>query len=118
MKITFRDQELELRYSYRLYIVYENIMGKGLNEEDFKTYTSLLTLIYATLVSTLQVNKLDSNVTYDEFLNWIDNCPTNILTDFSMWFVQHLAAQQDKMDENVAKELKENTPKSAKKSKN
>lgn len=106
MKIIFRGKELELHYSMRIYIIYENIMGKGVAFEELQSYTSLLTLFYSALAATLQYNKMDSNVTYDEFIDWLDEDPSDKLKQFSEWFVSHLLSQSDKTDTKLEKETK------------
>ena len=103
MKINFREQELELHYSMRIYIIYENIMGTGVTFDQLQSYTSILTLFYSAIVASLQYHKRDSNVTYDEFINWIDINPTELINEFSKWFVLCLSAQQDKVDEALDK---------------
>lgn len=115
MKIQFRNEQLELHYSMRIYIIYENIMGKGFGLEEMQSYTSLLSLFYSALVATLQYDKKDSNVTYDEFIDWLDENPTDRIKEFSEWFVSHLVSQTDKIDEKLESAK---TTKKTKKSKN
>ena len=118
MKIIFREQELELHYSMRIYIIYENIMGKGLGFEQLQSYTAVISLFYAAIVASLQYHKMDSNVTYDEFIDWLDTDSALKIKEFTEWFMSHVLSQSDKVDELQEKKLKENTPKSSKKSKN
>lgn len=115
MKINFRGQDLELHYGMRIYIIYENIMGKGLGFDELQSYTAVISLFYAALVATLQYNKLDSNVTYDEFINWLDEDSGVRIQEFTNWFVSCVNAQADKVDEKVNKDAK---PSKKKKSKN
>ena len=117
MKIKFRDNEVELHYSMRIYIIYENIMGKGLGFEQLQSYTAVISLFYAALVASLQYHKMDSNVTYDEFINWLDEDSAPRIKEFTEWFMSHVLAQSDKVDEKQEQELKKQ-PKSTKKSKN
>ena len=114
MKITFREQELELHYGMRIYIIYENIMGKALGFEELQSYTALVSLFYAAVVATLQYNKLDSNVTYDEFINWLDEDSAVRIQEFTNWFVSCVNAQADKVDEKVNKDNKTTKTKNSK----
>lgn len=116
MKIIFREKELELHYSMRIYIIYENIMGTNVDPNDMKSYTSIISLFYAALVASLQYHKMDSNVTYDEFIDWLDDNAQSKINEFSEWFVKSIIAQQDKVDAVQEKEL-EKQPKSKSKKK-
>ena len=118
MKINFRDQEFDLHYGMRIYIIYENIMGKGLGFEELQSYTSVISLFYAAVVSSLQYNKLDSNVSYDEFIDWLDEDSAVKIKDFTQWFMSNVTAQSDKIDEAYEKELKETKSSKSSKSKN
>lgn len=117
MKITFRGQELELHYSMRIYIIYENIMGEGVKFEQMQSYTSILTLMYSAVVASLQYYKRNSNVTYDEFIDWVDVDTEQKITEFSKWFVSSLTAQRDKIDEVQDKNLNDDKKSSTKQKK-
>ena len=104
MKILFRGKELDLHYSMRIYIIYENIMGKGLGFDELQSYTAVISLFYAAVVASLQYNKMDSNVTYDEFINWLDEDSAPRIQEFTNWFVGCVNAQADKVDEVVNKD--------------
>lgn len=114
MTVNFRGQDLELHYGMRIYIIYENIMGKGLGFEELQSYTAVISLFYAALVATLQYNKLDSNVTYDEFINWLDEDSALKIQEFTNWFVSCVNAQADKVDEKISKENKKTKSKKLK----
>ena len=59
MKIKFRDKELDLHYSNRMFIIYENIMGKGVSFEE-QSYTAVITLLYGALIGTLKYNNMET----------------------------------------------------------
>lgn len=118
MKINFKDKELELHYSMRIYIIYENIMGKGLGFDQLQSYTAVISLFYAAVVASLQYNKMDSNVTYDEFIDWLDNDSALKIKEFTEWFMSHVLAQADKVDEKQEKILAEKSKDIKRKSKN
>lgn len=107
MKITFRGQELELHYGMRIYIIYENIMGNTVDFKDLTKFTSIITLFYSAVVATLQYNKMNTDVTYDEFIDWIDIDTTNKIKEFSEWFVKNLEAQNDRIDVTQEKKIEE-----------
>lgn len=105
MKIKFRGKELDLHYSNRMFIIYENIMGKGASFEE-QSYTAVITLLYGALIGTLKYNKMETDVTYDEFMNWLDEQPRNTLSKFSEWFVNEHLANNDLKDEVFEAEMK------------
>ena len=107
MKINFRGQDLELHYSLRLFIIYENIIGQGLDvSKDINSFTSILTLFYSAIVATLQYNKMELDVTYDEFIDWLDDGAADKIKEFSEWFIKNLAVQSELTDYNLNKETK------------
>lgn len=118
MKIKIKDIELDLHYSMRMYIIYENIMGKSLNFENASSYTSLIVLLYSSIIATIQKNKLDITITYDEFMDWLDTQNAQkVMTDFSEWFTSQLTANIDLKDVNT-KEVKDKNTSEKIKSKN
>ena len=98
----------------RIHILYENIMGKGLGFEQMQSYSAVISLYYAAIVASLQYHKRDSNVTYDEFIDWLDENNTT-MKEFTEWFIKCMTAQADKVDETVNKEVNEETVKKSKK---
>lgn len=93
MIVRYNNEDLELRYSLRIYIIYENIMETSDIKED---YTTLLTLLYSTLVATLQYHRKKIDMDYQDFLDWVDdNGGIKLVTDFSTWFSKQAAIQMD-----------------------
>lgn len=93
-------------------------MGKGLGFEQMQSYTSVISLFYAAVVASLQYNKLDSNLTYDEFINWLDEDSAPRIKEFTEWFMSNVVSQQDKIDEKQEKELQKKSKTSKKQPKN
>ena len=94
MKITLDNKEFELRYSMRMFIIYENIMKKSLNFKDLVNYTNLITLFYSAVFCTAKYNKVQFDPTFDGFINWVDdNGGERLLEEFAQWMV--LKAQED-----------------------
>ncbi len=108
MKINIKNQELELAYSMRTYILFENIQGQSLSFENLNSYTSLIVLFYSAIVATIQKRKLDITLNYDEFLDWLDaNNGENMIKKFSEWFTtcltNNIALQQnEESNENTS----------------
>ena len=104
MKINIKDTDLELHYSMRMYILYENILGKALNFENASSYTSVIVLFYSAIIASFQYKKLDITLTYDEYMDWLDeHNPQELLSEFSSWFASHIMSNSDLNDINEAK---------------
>lgn len=96
MKIKINDKEIELRYSMRSFIIYEEIVGKSLNLEDINSLSSITNLFYANVLATMQYYGMTLDFTYDDFWRYIDdNGGINIITEFSEWYMNQLKAQAD-----------------------
>lgn len=79
MKITIKDKEIELKYSIRALIMFENVAE---NAYTGASITQVLTLMYCIILTSAKDYTLDWN----EYLDWIDENP-NIMTDFATWLV-------------------------------
>ena len=107
MKINIKNQELELAYSMRTYILFENIQGQSLSFENLNSYTSLIVLFYSAIVATIQKRKLDISISYDEFIDWLDeNNGENMIKEFSNWFTTQLTNNLALQDAEEEKETK------------
>ena len=96
MKIKIHDNEIELRYSMRSFVIYEEIVGKSLNLEDINSLSSIAYLFYANILATMQYNGMTLDFTYDDFWNYIDdNGGIRLITEFSEWYMKQLQAQAD-----------------------
>ena len=93
MEITFKGHKLELHYSMRMYIIYENIAGQSLDSKD-NSYTNLLALIYAALKATLKYNKLDDNISLDDVIEFVDDNDGAVFTArFTRWLEDEVNCQ-------------------------
>lgn len=106
MEITFKGHKLELHYSMRIYIIYENITGSSLDSND-NSYTNLMALVYAALKSTLKYNKLDDNISLDDVIDFVDENDGAVFTArFTQWLEEQVNRQAlavrelDKVDED------------------
>lgn len=91
MKINIKNQEIELSYSMRIYILFENITNKSLSFESMQSYTSLIVLFYSSIIASIQKQKLNITISYDEFMDWIDeNNGEKMIKQFSAWFAERL----------------------------
>lgn len=110
MKIVIKEQEIELKYSFRSLMVYEQILGKTFEP---KGLTEILTFMYCIIIT----SKKDLQFTYDEFLDLIDENP-GIIKDFSEWLTGAVQRNTSMMSQNVKEEDKRTAKKIKKAEKN
>ena len=82
MKITLKNKEIELKYSFRSMMIYEKITGGSFNP---KGITEILIYLYSSILAS------DKNIdlTFEEFMDWIDDNP-QVITEFSTWLTSIL----------------------------
>lgn len=82
MKVTIKNKEIELRYSFRSMMIYEKITGTSFNP---KGVTEIMIYFYSSILAS------DKNIdlSFEDFMNWIDENP-NALNDFTMWITSTL----------------------------
>ena len=82
MKVTIKNKEIELRYSFRSMMIYEKITGTSFNP---KGITEIMIYFYSSILAS------DKNIdlSFEEFMNWVDGEP-KALNDFSMWLTSTL----------------------------
>lgn len=97
MKLKYKELEIELAYSFRINVYYEQMTEHAL---DFKNMTAqnLVQLFYCTFITSLQ--KVNRPIcTFLEFLDIIDeNGGEMALVDFSNWYVTTMQAQYELMN--------------------
>ena len=97
MVVKYKGEDLELRYTLRIYLIYENIMGKAVETTD---YSTMVTLLYATLVATLQYQRKQIDLPYQDFLDWIDeNGGLVLISKFGKWFAEQVNIQAELIGE-------------------
>lgn len=114
MKLKIGSEELELVYSFRSSIYFEQIAGHNL---DFAKLSAndLITLFYSVFVASLQKAKKPV-ITMIDFMDIVDdNGGEKCLVDFSNWYIDIIKAQYELLTEE--KEEKEKPTKTSKKKK-
>lgn len=96
MKITYKEKDYELKYSFRAHMIYENIMQKSFKPE---TLTDIINFFYASLFAVAKGDVIE----YEEFLDWLDENPEQ-LSNFSEWLLGTLTSNS-----NVAPKANEET---------
>lgn len=103
MKINIKNRELELHYSLRILINYEEITGKSLDMSDFNSFSNLSKLFYAAVLASLQYNRMPLDVSWEDFLDFIDdNDGIKLMSEFGNWFANIMATNL-KIEDNKKK---------------
>lgn len=114
MKLKIGNEELELAYSFRSSIYFEQIAGHSIDFTKLNA-NDLITLFYSVFVASLQKAKKPI-ITMVDFLDIIDeNGGEKCLVDFSNWYIEIMKAQYELLAEE--KEDKETPVKASKKKK-
>lgn len=104
MKLKIGSEELELVYSFRSSIYFEQIAGHNLDFTKFNA-NDLITLFYSVFVASLQKAKKPV-ITMTDFMDIIDdNGGEKCLVDFSNWYIDIIKGQYELLTEE--KEEKE-----------
>jgi len=103
MKINIKDQEFELKQTFRTAMLFESITGESFGQTT-STYNFLL-FFYCNVVG----SKRGLNLTFDEFIDYIDDNQDKIV-EFSNWL-------QDNNKVGEMTNTKEEDTKSVKKNK-
>lgn len=82
MNIIVKNQNIELKYSFRAMMIYEKITGEAFNP---KGITELMIYLYSIILSSAK----DISLSFDDFVNWIDENPTT-LNEFTVWLTSIL----------------------------
>ena len=110
MKIQILGREIELKATFRAYLIFENITGKSF--QQLSTLADVLTFFYATILGSAKT----TDISFDDFLDFIDENP-NIVTEFSEWMAGSNAVVEEASNNNVEKEdVKKKTSRKQKKS--
>lgn len=79
MKVTIKDKEIELKYTFRSLMIYEKIMGGTFNP---KGLTEIMAYFYATIMA----SDKNCTISFDDFMDWVDENPA-VVAEFSQWLV-------------------------------
>jgi len=105
MKITYNGKTVDLHWSYRVHMMFENATGYSIDK--IKTANDVNILFYCVFVSTLQYNKIENSLSYFDFMNWVDdNGNDKLFIEFNEWFLKTMT-QKDELAKEPDAEDKE-----------
>ena len=111
MIVKINDKEIEMHYSLRIYMLYEQIIGETLDYTKMENYTTLINLFYVSVLASMQYHKMELDLKIGDFIDWLDASGPLVITEFSNWYTEQLMIQQ----ELVQKQNKDTKKKTKKK---
>ena len=110
MKIKINNEEIELVYSFRSAVYFEQIAGHNLDFTKM-SQNDLITLFYCVVIASLQKAKKPV-ITMLDFMDAIDeNNGQKCIIDFSNWYVQTITAQYEVLNSMDDEKKQTNTGK-------
>lgn len=87
MNVNIKNQEITLKSTFRSMVAYEQITHQMFNP---KTFTDMMIYFYSVIISSKA--KDSEEITFDDFLDWLDENPS-LMTEFSIW-VQNISENE------------------------
>ena len=100
MKINIKGTDLELFYSMRVYLIYEQITGKTLSLQD-GSYTVSVNLFYSAILASMQHYHLDLDFEYNEYLDWLDEQGMDLIKEFIEWFLKIINTNNSLIEKQI-----------------
>jgi hypothetical protein len=107
MKVEIENREIELKYTFRAYMIFEQITEHsftGSNLSDFITF----------FYSVLMASDRELAIDFDNFIEWLDDNPDK-LNEFTEWMIANTKKQSELS--NSKKEVKDEKKESGSKKK-
>lgn len=82
MKLTINNNEIELKYSFRALMMFENITDKTI---ELNTLGDILTFFYCVVCA----SNRNIEITFDSFIDWLDDNPTAVV-EFREWITDQM----------------------------
>ena len=98
MTLTIKDKEIELKYSFKAMMIFENIKGESFNP---KTVSDIIIFFYSTILGSDRNLSLE----FDDFISWLDDNPEK-MTEFSNWLSSVVNKNKFISPEMTEKEIK------------
>lgn len=102
MKINIKGKEVELHYSFRALMIYEEILGESFTEP--KSFKEIMIFFYSIVLASTK----EKDILFDDFVDWLDSSP-EVFKEFVEWLRQVFEQQAFLMkgrNEKIAKKAK------------
>ena len=102
MKINIKGKDVELHYSFRALMIYEEILGESFTEP--KSFKEIMIFFYSIVLASTK----EKDILFDDFVDWLDSSP-DVFKKFVDWLKQVFEQQAFLMkgrNEKIAKKAK------------
>lgn len=94
MKINIQGKEIELFYTMRMYIIYENITGESVDFENMKSLKQISTLFLSTIMGSAQKQNIQLDITYNDYMEWLDDNGGYIMINkYATWLQEQMESK-------------------------
>lgn len=92
MKITINNKDIELHFSMRILMMFEEIFNRALIGSDLATYNTLVKLFYVGVLSSARYNKIEFDMDFEQFVDYLDEQENAMqeIAKFGVWFADKL----------------------------
>lgn len=87
MKLIVQDKEINIKYSFKGFMAYEQITGESFKPQGL---SEIITLFY----SMVMTSNNNLTITFDEFIDWLDENPEK-LSEFSIFLAENVKRQEE-----------------------
>ena len=105
MEVNIKGKTLDLHYSMRIYLIYETITGKSISLGE-SSFSTLVSLLYSAILGTMQYKRMNLDLDWDTYLDWLDTQTPDILNEFSKWFISCVNVNTNLIEETEDKDTK------------
>ena len=105
MKVKIKGKTLDLHYSMRIYLIYETITGKSISLGE-SSFSTLVSLLYSAILGTMQYKRMNLDLDWDTYIDWLDTQKPEILNEFSKWFISCVNVNTNLIEETEDKDTK------------
>ena len=96
MEIVIKNKTIDLKYTFRALMIYENITQKSFNP---KGISDVVVFFYSVVVASTK----DTTLSFDDFIDWLDDNATAI-NEFSVWLTSIFTAQSGLINKDIKPE--------------
>ena len=98
MQINILGKDIELKYSFKALMIFENIKGESFNPQ---TISDIIIFFYSVILGSDRNLSLE----FDDFISWLDDNPEK-MTEFSSWLSSVVSKNKFISPEITEKEIK------------
>lgn len=98
MKLNIQEKEINIKYSFKGFMAYEQITGESFKPQGLK---EIITLFY----SMVMTSNNELSITFDEFIDWLDENPLK-LNEFTNFLAENTKRAEELAPKDNREEIK------------